>query len=254
MSGLKARSCCSDGSSLTSTRGSPAGATGKSSSIHSPSGSAPSTPLRVWKRMALVFGTGPACHRTWALARVAWPQRSTSTVGVNQRRSQSPSGRAVMNAVSDRFISRATACIQASSGTASRTHTAAGLPAKGRSVKASTVTIVVKSIGARHHGDEGVLVGGETHRPDPPATAAHAPVLQLTGESRRLLAGAVLVSDDEDDHLYGRKLGGDAQPGIVTVGHDQSADHARRHAPRGLPGVLALARLGEEPGLEDSGE
>src|SRR5436305_1488860 len=177
MSGLKARSCCSDGSSLTSTRGSPAGATGKSSSIHSPSGSAPSTPLRVWKRMALVFGTGPACHRTWALARVAWPQRSTSTVGVNQRRSQSPSGRAVMNAVSDRFISRATACIQASSGTASRTHTAAGLPAKGRSVNASTVTIVVKSIGARHHGDEVVLVGGQRHRAVAPAKAAHADAL-----------------------------------------------------------------------------
>src|SRR3954469_9055872 len=85
---------------------------------------------------------------------------STSTVGENQRRSQSLSWRRTRNAVSDRFISRATACIQSSTGYASSTHTAAGLPAKGRSVKASTVTSCrPTSVGASHHGDEVVLVG-----------------------------------------------------------------------------------------------
>src|SRR5436305_12750589 len=99
---------------------------------------------------------------------------STSTVGENQRRSQSPSSRRTRNAVSERFISRATFCIQASSGKASRTHTAAGLPAKGRSVKASTLTIVVKSVGAGHQGDKIVFVGGERDAAVAPAQTAHA--------------------------------------------------------------------------------
>jgi hypothetical protein len=41
-------------------------------------------------------------------------------------------------AVSDRFISAATRCIQAGSAPASSRQTAAGLPANGSSVKAST--------------------------------------------------------------------------------------------------------------------
>jgi hypothetical protein len=59
--------------------------------------------------------------------------------GVNQRNRQrpaSPAGR--RKAVSDRFISAATACIQAGSASASSRHTAAGLPANGSAVKAST--------------------------------------------------------------------------------------------------------------------
>src|SRR4051794_36186678 len=178
MSGLKARNWSSDGSSLTSTRGSSAGAAGKSSSIQSPSGWAPRTPLRVWNCSGPPLAAWPSCQRTWALARVAWPQRSISRVGENHRKFQSPSSRRTRNAVSDRFISRATACIQSSAGYASSTHTAAGLPAKGRSVKASTVTSCrPTSVGASHHGDEVVLVGGEGHAAVPPLQAAHADAL-----------------------------------------------------------------------------
>jgi hypothetical protein len=56
---------------------------------------------------------------------------------VSQRKRQaSPSG--YRNAVSDKFISRATARIQSSSAGTSSTQTAAGFPANGRSLKAST--------------------------------------------------------------------------------------------------------------------
>src|SRR5947209_124170 len=177
ISGLKARSWSSDGSSRTSTRGSSAGAAGKSSSIQSPSGSAPSTPLRVWKWRAPPRGASPSCQTTWAADSVACPQMSTSTVGENQRSSQSPSPRRTRNAVSERFISRATFCIQASSGKASSTHTAAGLPAKGRSVKASTVTIAVNSIGAGDDGDEIVLVARGRYGAVRPLEATHGHAL-----------------------------------------------------------------------------
>ena len=48
------------------------------------------------------------CQRTCAEASVAWPHKSTSTVGVNQRRSKW-SGCLTRKAVSERFISLATA-------------------------------------------------------------------------------------------------------------------------------------------------
>src|SRR4030095_16716265 len=72
--------------------------------------------------------------------RVAWPQSATSTAGVNQR-SAKPSSRFTRNAVSERIISRAPLCIQLSSRGAGRRQTAAGLPAKGVSVNASTCVI-----------------------------------------------------------------------------------------------------------------
>src|SRR5919202_648081 len=73
-----------------------------------------------------------------AAASVAWPQRRVSRTGVNHRRDQTPSSRRRKNDVSERFSSDATACIQARSCSASSTRTPAGLPANGRSVKAST--------------------------------------------------------------------------------------------------------------------
>jgi hypothetical protein len=83
-----------------------------------------------------------------AVASVAWPQRLVSTSGVNQRSAQSasslvPAGSGWANAVSDRRSSAATCCIHASSGhvSASSRQTAAGLPANGRSVKASMMRI-----------------------------------------------------------------------------------------------------------------
>ena len=72
-----------------------------------------SSPLSVSNATRSVPGLS-ASNTTKAAARVAWPQRSTSTLGVNQRRRQpSPSG--TMKAVSDRLFSAAMACIVASS-------------------------------------------------------------------------------------------------------------------------------------------
>ena len=82
----------------------------------------------------------PSSQSVWAAASVAWPQRSTSTVGVNQRsRHPSPSFR--RKAVSERFISAATDCSHASARSSGRMQTAAGFPANGRSVNASTQKI-----------------------------------------------------------------------------------------------------------------
>jgi hypothetical protein len=110
---------------------------GKSSSIHSPRRSAVSSPLFVWKRAVLSGAIAPRSQSTCALASVACPHKSTSVAGVNHRRSNS-SPRGTRNAVSERFISAATFCIQPSSRAAGSTHTAAGFPENGSLVKAST--------------------------------------------------------------------------------------------------------------------
>ena len=107
-----------------------AGVAGKSISIQpSARRRALKRPLRVSKRASASGARCPSSQSTCALARVAWPQSATSVVGVNQRRSN-PSSCGSRNAVSERFISRATSCIHASLGNASSTQTAAGLPEK----------------------------------------------------------------------------------------------------------------------------
>ena len=106
---------------------------------------ATSTPLRLMKRT--VTGVPRSRCIACAVARVAWPHRLVSTSGVNQRSAQSASALSVSgwaNAVSERCISAATCCIQVSSGHVSGSssrHTAAGFPAKGRSVNASMIRI-----------------------------------------------------------------------------------------------------------------
>jgi hypothetical protein len=83
-------------------------------------------------------------NRTAAVASVAWPQRSTSVFGVNQRRENARSSamgfrpRFKRKAVSDKFISVAIDCRTLSLRLSSIRQTAAGLPAKGFLVKAST--------------------------------------------------------------------------------------------------------------------
>ena len=52
-----------------------------------------SQPDWVSNRAASVLASRPVSHKAWALARVAWPQRATSVVGVNQRKSQPVSPR-----------------------------------------------------------------------------------------------------------------------------------------------------------------
>lgn len=93
-------------------------------------------PLRVWKQTLSLAGCSRVRTR-WPVARVAWPQSSTSATGVNQRRSKSPSSLGTKKAVSDRLFSAAMACMRSSSSQLSRGQTAAGLPAKTESVKAS---------------------------------------------------------------------------------------------------------------------
>src|SRR6202051_1472365 len=104
-----------------------------------------SCPLRKAFRMPLlvenwIASSGlaiPCCQRTRADAKVACPHRSTSTLGVNQRRSKPPEF-LTRNAVSDWFISLATFFRQGSSLQAGKRQTTAGFPAKAWSVKAST--------------------------------------------------------------------------------------------------------------------
>jgi hypothetical protein len=122
------------------------GVAGKSSWISPSSCVAVSTPLRVAKRISLPAGHAPSCQSAWALARVACPHSATSARGVNQRSGSSPGpSRVSTKAVSERFISAATACIQWSSTSRSSRQTAAGLPANGRSVKASTWSSLTRS-------------------------------------------------------------------------------------------------------------
>src|SRR5262245_42774916 len=88
-------------------------------------------------------GASPRAARTWAAATVPWPHKVSSIpVAENQRRPRTPSSPAGRrNAVAGRAISAATACMaDSSSPVASRT-TAAGLPANGVDVNASTRTI-----------------------------------------------------------------------------------------------------------------
>ncbi len=123
------------------------GAVGKSMVI-APSASAVvvSTPLRVRKRTVPV--AVPVVCSTCAVAKVAWPHMFTSAAGVSQRSAQSaspPSGSGCAKAVSERLTSVATCWSQAVSGKApeSRSTTPAGLPVNGRSLKASTIRILM---------------------------------------------------------------------------------------------------------------
>src|SRR5690606_13617783 len=67
----------------------------------------------------------------------------TSARGANHRRPK-PSSCRVTKAVSARFISAATACIQSAGASDSIRHTAAGLPPKGWFVNASTCQIFTR--------------------------------------------------------------------------------------------------------------
>src|SRR5207302_48497 len=83
---------------------------------------------------------------------------------------------------------------------------------------------------------------------------AHARGPQLARQRRCSLAGATLVAHEQDRDLDGREAGRDAQAGVVAVAHDQRADEPGGEPPRRLPGMLLLAGLIEELGVEDSGE
>ena len=127
------------------------GEAGKASSIRpSAHSTACSSPDRVEKRSTSLSRPSGHVKSAWAAASVAWPQRSTSTEGVNQRNSKDsplagapsiPSSCAPLSgrtkAVSGRFWLRATRSIHSVSAASSSSTTAAGLPANGRRVKAS---------------------------------------------------------------------------------------------------------------------
>ena len=62
-----------------------AGVAGKSSTIDPSCWRAASGPLADWNVIGSPAAARPVSYRTCALARVAWPQSTTSTTGVNQR-------------------------------------------------------------------------------------------------------------------------------------------------------------------------
>ena len=76
------------------------------------------------------------------MAKVAWPQRGTSTSGVNHWSFRIPAcsgSGGPTKAVSERFISAAIFCISFGSRASDRRQTAAGLPWNGAAAKASTL-------------------------------------------------------------------------------------------------------------------
>ena len=97
-----------------------------------------SGPLRVSKHRGCEAVASPVSHKACAVARVAWPHKSTSALGVNQRSRQRPGSKGIAKAVSDRFSSAATDCIQDEVASGPGRHTAAGLPRKASRVNAST--------------------------------------------------------------------------------------------------------------------
>ncbi|OPY43820.1 MAG: hypothetical protein A4E42_01217 [Methanoregulaceae archaeon PtaU1.Bin222] len=116
------------------------GTAGKSSAIPDESLAAVRIPDRVRNRIMEPSSSFPVLHMTNAAASVAWPHRSTSASGVNQRRLH-PSSSLWRKAVSEWFMSAATLCIQVLSFSSSVMQTAAGLPQKGVDVKESTMWI-----------------------------------------------------------------------------------------------------------------
>ena len=89
------------------------GSAGKSSSIRSPSKAARSGPLRVWKVRGMLPSTAPPARSAWAEAKVAWPHRSISVAGENQRRPKVVgSSVGVRNAVSAMPSSKAMDCMR----------------------------------------------------------------------------------------------------------------------------------------------
>ena len=94
-------------------------------------------PLNVWKVSVVLdswedLAISVSVNKMWAVAKVAWPHKLTSTWGVNQRRlkSRDEESRRDTNAVSDRFISLAILARVESFGIgpSKKRQTAAGLP------------------------------------------------------------------------------------------------------------------------------
>src|SRR3954471_5266369 len=160
----------------------------------SPSCFAVRTPLRVWKRRIawlLMFSLQIAC----ADPSVAWPQRSTSTVGVNQRSPQ-PSSARVRNAVSARFISAATFAIHWSSRAPSMKQTAAGFPLNASLVKASTWS---------SFNSESLYRRGFRIHPacEEEAEDDHAGEAAVADERARAVDGRIVIADHEEDQRHG---------------------------------------------------
>src|SRR5947209_8927624 len=187
----------------------------------SPSRFAVRTPLRVWKRRIgslLMFSLQIAC----ADPRVAWPQRSTSTVGVNQRSPQ-PSSAEVRNAVSARFISAATLAIHRSSRAPSMKQTAAGFPLNASLVKAS----MWKSCNSESLHRRGFRIHPAREEK---AEDDHAGQDAVADERARAVDGRVVIADHEEDQRHGHvRVLARAEAGLahgLGVGRGLIAFHA----------------------------
>src|SRR5215207_2527487 len=234
-----------------------AGATlsaGKSSSTSSPALVAVSTPLRVSKCAAASDGRRRASQRTCALASVAWPQRSTSTVGVNHRSPNRPAppSSSWRNAVSDRFISAATACIQGGSTGSSRRHTAAGLPVKAPDAKASTWKRGAPTISLPLLDDDQHVAGADRvtgadadlfHRPAALGVDVVLHLHRLEHEQRLTVFDGVAHGDE---HLHDRALHRRADGAVASAaGSGREPRPGDLAAPPATWGVAGRGRLGE---------
>src|SRR3954452_24994457 len=130
-----------------------------------------------------------------AEASVAWRQRSTSTVCVNQRRSQS-SSRRVRNAVSARFISAATFAIHRSSRAPSMKQTAAGFPLNASLVKAS----IWRSFNSETLHRRGLRIDPAREEE---AEDDHAGEDAVANERARAVDGRIVIADHEEDQRHG---------------------------------------------------
>ena len=130
-------------------------------------------PLRVSNRAGSPSASSPVSYKRCALANVACPHRSTSVVGVSQRRPNVPSAPGVTKAVSARFISTASARIQSSPTGWRRTQTAGGVAGErpvregvddgdghGRAVACCVLRIPARSRRTRNTQHALRLIGG----------------------------------------------------------------------------------------------
>ena len=84
---------------------------------------------------------------------------------------------------------------------------------------------------------------------------ADARLLQPVPEGRGGVQHAGLVRRHGDDHrLDGSHPGGQDQAVVVSVGHDDAADHPGGHAPAGLVGIVELVVLSGVGDVEGFGE
>ena len=70
---------------------------------------------------------------------------------------------------------------------------------------------------------------------------ARAILRVVRSRRRRTLSRLFIVNDRDDDEMGGRDAGRQDEAVVIAMGHDEAADQARRHSPRGRPSKFSLA-------------